>query len=89
MKTQSPDTSPEIEKVQFDLLRQAGAARRLQLARQHTKSAMWQTRRRIARQHPAWSEQEVGLYWASLMYGEGLAKSARRELQRRGLICNG
>ena len=32
MKTQSPDTSPEAERVQIALLRQASGARRLQLA---------------------------------------------------------
>lgn len=32
MKTQSEDTSPEVERVQIELLRKAGKNRRLQLA---------------------------------------------------------
>jgi hypothetical protein len=86
MKTQSPDTSPEIEKVQFELLRRAGAQKRLQLARAHTRATIRLSRRRIAREHPAWSEQEVALHWAALTYGEELAGRARRELERRGRL---
>jgi hypothetical protein len=86
MRTQSPDTSPEVEKVQFDLLRRAGARRRLELARAHTKSAIKLSRRRIAREHPEWSAQEVALHWAALTYGEELARRARRELERRGRL---
>jgi hypothetical protein len=89
MKTQSMDTSSEVEKLQFDLLRKAGARRRLQLARAHTRSATNQGRRRIARTHPEWSDLEVRLHWASLVYGEELVADARRELQRRGLLKNG
>lgn len=82
-KTQSPDTSEEAEKVQFDLLRRAGKRRRFELARAHTSSATKLAKRRIARAHPQWSEQEVGLHWMFLMYGAELGEKVRRELNRR------
>lgn len=83
MKTQSRDTAPQFEKVQFDLLRKAGAAQRLRLARAHTQSATHLARRRIARAHPEWSDQEVALHWAALTYGEDLAERVRDHLRRR------
>ena len=83
-KTQSLDTSEEAEKLQFDLLRRAGSRRRLELARAHTSSATRLARSRIARAHPQWSEQEIGLHWTALMYGEEAANRLRQVLERRG-----
>jgi len=83
MKTQSPDTSPEFEKVQFDLLRRAGSQRRLQLARDHIDATIRRARRRLARQHPEWSEREAALQWAQIMYGEELTSRVRAYMQQR------
>jgi len=83
MKTQAPDTSPEVEKVYFDLLRRKTPSERLQLARELTASSIARARRRIAHQHPEWSEQEVALHWATLMYGEELIGRVREYLKRR------
>lgn len=82
-KTQSEDTTEDADKMQFSLLRRAGAQRRFELARLQTASATKMSRRRIARQHPAWSEQEIGLHWATLMYGEEVAERLRCALQER------
>lgn len=84
-KTQSPDTSEAAERAQFEMLRRAGARRRLELARAQTASATRLAQRRIARSHPQWSEQEIGLHWTALMYGEEAAHRLRRELQRRSI----
>lgn len=82
-KTQSPDTSEAAERAQFEMLRRAGSRRRLELARAQTASATRIARRRIARRHPQWSEQEIGLHWTALMYGEEIERRVRRELERR------
>ena len=82
-KTQSPDTSEAVERIQFDLLRNASKRRRLELARAHTFSATRLSRRRIARQNPTWNDQEIGLHLISLMYGAEIEEKVRRELSRR------
>jgi hypothetical protein len=41
------------------------------------------SRRRIARAHPHWNEEEIGLHWTALMCGEETAQRVRRELERR------
>jgi hypothetical protein len=86
MKTQAMDTSPELEKIQFDLMRQAGPQRRFELAREFTGSMIALARSRIAAQHPDWTTQQVALQWAEIMYGEETAKRLRRELERRGQL---
>lgn len=78
-RTQSPDTSPEIEKLQFDLMRRAGVSRRMQVARAHTAAAIRMARHRIAQAHPQWSEQEVAMHWARLVYGDELVNRAREQ----------
>jgi hypothetical protein len=81
MKTQSLDTSPEMEKVYFDLLRQKPAAQRARLAYDFVDETITRSRRQIARAHPQWSAREVALHWAQLMYGSELADKVRAHLQ--------
>lgn len=76
-RTQSMDTSPEIEKIQFDLMRRAGISRRMQVARAHNMTAIRMARHRIALANPQWSEQEVAMEWARLMYGKEIVSRAR------------
>lgn len=83
MKTQSPDTSPEAEKVYFDLLRRQTPSQRLSGVCQLTASAIHRERRWLARQHPEWSEQEVALQWAAIAYGEDIANRVRQALEVR------
>ena len=70
MRTQSPDTSPEMEKVYFDLLRNAGAARRFERMASWSDSMIDLSRSAIARSHPQWSRREVLIEWARRQYGE-------------------
>ena len=78
-----------MEKLLFDLLRQKTPAERLRLAREHVDGSISRSRRRIARQHPEWSEREVGLHWAELMYGEELINRVRAYLQQREGLRDG
>lgn len=81
-KTQSPDTSPEMEKIYFDLLRQKPRAERIKMAFDFSDQAVARARARIARKNPDWSRQDVALHWAELMYGEELAARLRKHLQQ-------
>jgi hypothetical protein len=83
MKTQSPDTSPEAERVQIALLRQASPARRFGLARSLTRSTIMLSRRAIARAHPQFSEEELALTFVELHYGRDLSERLRHALAER------
>jgi hypothetical protein len=78
------DTSPDARRVQVELLRAAGPARRGQLA-----VSLSQTTRELAlaalrRVHPDLSEQEIRLRFAEVHYGRELADKVRARLAERG-----
>src|SRR6266567_8476450 len=56
MRTQSEDTNPEVERVQVELLRKAGMARRLQLGLELSGEALEMAQRGIRRANPDASE---------------------------------
>ena len=78
------DTSAEAARVQIELLRAAGPARRFQLMRRMTNHAVALSRRAIQRANPDASELEVKLIWAEVHYGPELAAAVRADLKARG-----
>ncbi len=83
MKPQSRDTQPDAEKVQIELLRQAGSSGRAELAMALSQRMHELSRQAIRRRHPRWTEQEVRLHFAALHYGAQLAERIRSELEKR------
>ena len=85
IRTQSPDTHLQAERVQIQLLREAGTARRLALACSLTQTALELSREGIRQRYPALSERERRLKFMALCYGEDLARRLRADLIRRDL----
>ena len=83
MRTQSEDTSPEIERVQIELLRKAGKTRRLQLGLELSGEALEMAQRAIKRSHPELSELEAKLLFVEVTYGKELADRVRPHLAKR------
>ena len=83
MKTQSSDTSPEVERVQIELLRKAGKTRRLQLGLELSGEALEMAQRGIRRAHPELSELEAKLLFVEVTYGKDLADRVRAHLAKR------
>lgn len=83
MKTQSSDTNPEIERIQIEMLRKAGAARRLQLGLELSGEALELAQRGIRQAHPHLSELEVKLKFVEVTYGKDLADRVRAYLAER------
>jgi hypothetical protein len=84
MKTQSPDTNPEIEHVRFEILRNMSVAQRVELGRGLIKLALRSARRAIQEAHPDASEQEIALIFIGKNYGEEIASGIRKHLERKG-----
>lgn len=80
MRTDTTDTHPDAERVQIGLLRKASVARRVGLARSFSRMAIQLARRAIRRAHPEADEENVGLRFVSLHYGEELAGRLRAYL---------
>ena len=83
MRARSEDTDAEAERVQIDLLRRAGPARRARLALSLSATVIGLARRAIRRSVPGASEEEVGLLFVDRHYGHDLASEVRRDLGRR------
>ena len=78
------DTSPEVEAVLFDMLRQLTPTQRVQRCFSLSVMAANLSRPAIQRAHPEFSPQDVGLRWVELHYGKELADGVREHLLHRG-----
>jgi hypothetical protein len=76
MRTQSPDTSPEAERVLIELLRQAPAWRRLQLADRMSSAVRGLSLAGLRSRHPQASEAELRRRFADIHLGPDLAAKA-------------
>jgi hypothetical protein len=81
MISQSPDTAPEAEKVQIELIRQSSMAERISMVRSLSQTAIYLSRRAIQRANPSLSEREVNLLFVELHYGKDLAKRLRSYME--------
>jgi len=77
MINQSPDTSPQSEKVQIELIRESSVSRRISRVRSLSQTTMYLSRRAIQRTNPFLSEREVDLAFVANHYGEKLAERLR------------
>ncbi len=83
MLSQSPDTSPEAERIQIELLRKASVARRISIVRSLSQTVMFLSRRAIKRANPSMSEQELDIMFVKYHYGQELAEKLRIYLKQR------
>ena len=72
-KTQSPDTSEKIERLQFDRLRQMGRAERYERGLSLVDEGLRALWRNLEKQHPNWSREQLMVEWVKVHYGEELS----------------
>jgi hypothetical protein len=83
MKTQSPDTHPEMETVFISLLRDLSVAKRISKVRSLSESTIKLSRRAIVRANPGLDNDEMSFKFISYHYGENLAVLVREYVQSR------
>ena len=83
MISQSPDTAPQAEKVQIELIRESSVSRRISTLRSLSQTAMHLSRRAIRRANPSMSERDVDIAFVENHYGQDLAEELRLYLERR------
>jgi len=83
MLTQSSDTSPEIERVQIELLRKASLQKRFAITEEWSEFIVEVAKQGIRRDYPEASEDEVALMLVARLYGQPLADKVRAYLARR------
>jgi len=77
MISQSPDTAPQAEKVQIELIRKASVSRRISKVRSLSQTVMYLSRRAVQRANPFLSEREADLAFVANHYGQNLAERLR------------
>ena len=83
MRTQSEDTSPEMERVQIELIRKASPAKLFGLVRSMSQTMMQASRENIRKLHPDASKEELTLILVELYYGKEVANLVRTQMKRR------
>src|SRR6266566_5057276 len=83
MRTQSEDTSPEMERVQIELIRKASIAKRFAIMQAWSQLLIEASRENIRRLHPDASKEELTLILVELYYGKELANLVRTQMERR------
>jgi hypothetical protein len=82
MRTQSEDTSPEMERVQIELLRKASPAKIFGLVRSMSQTMIQASRENIRQLHPDASKEELTLIFIEFYYGKELAKLVRTQMEK-------
>jgi hypothetical protein len=85
MISQSPDTAPEAEKVQIELIRKSSISRRISIVRSLSQTVIYLSRRAIKRSKPFLSERELDIAFVANHYGEELAERLRSYLEQKQL----
>jgi hypothetical protein len=70
--------------VQIRLLRKASVVQRASLALSLSRSTSELAWRAIERAHPSAGEQEIGVLFVAIHYGQGLADRLSADLEKRG-----
>ena len=83
MWTQSEDTSPEMERIQIELIRKASPAKRFAIMQAWSELLIEANKQRIHKDHPDASEDEISLIFVTQHYGQELADRLRADMARR------
>jgi hypothetical protein len=83
MRTQSEDTSPEMERVQIELIRKASPAKLFGLVRSMSQTMIQASLRNIQKLHPDASQEEITLIFVELYYGKKVANLVRSQIEKR------
>ncbi len=83
MRTQSEDTSPEMERMQIELIRKATPAKRFAIMQAWSQLLIEANKQRIRKDHPGIGEEEISLVFVARHYGQALADALRDDLARR------
>ncbi len=80
-KTQSEDTHPVVEKLQFERLRQMGRKERFERGLARVDESLALMRAALRRQHPDASRDELRVLWTRAQFGEELAARLKQYLK--------
>jgi hypothetical protein len=75
------DTDPETMRVWIQMWRDASPQRRLALALGSSAQVIQLSKEAIARQHPDWSQKQIGVEFVRVHYGKQFAAALAERLE--------
>lgn len=89
MISQSPDTAPQAERVQIELIRKSSVSERISRVRSLSQTTRYLSWRAIQRANPFLSDREVDLIFVEYHYGKDLAERLRLYMEGGYQSSNG
>ena len=80
-RTQSEDTHPVVEKLQFERLRQMGRKERFERGLARIDDSLVTMRAALKQQYPDASPNELHVLWTRAQFGEELAARLEKHLK--------
>ncbi len=82
-RTQSEDTHPVVEKLQFERLRQMGRKERFERGLAWTDDALATMWNALRRKRPGLTNEQLHVEWARIQFGEEFAHKLEEHIQCR------
>ena len=83
MRPQSEDTSPEMVRVQIELMRKAMPTKLFSLVRSMSQTMIETSIRNIRKLHPDASQEEITVIFVELYYGKKVADLVRSQIEKK------
>lgn len=83
-----PDTPLEVENVQVNLLREAGAAKRFSLTLSLTQKLIALSRQALKKSHPGLSDNELKILFIKNSYGVSTAEKVKKRMIEKGIYAD-
>jgi hypothetical protein len=83
-----PDTPPEVENVQVNLLRKAGAGKRLSIALSLSQGLIYLSKQALKKLNPGLSDDELKILFIKNSYGASTAEKVKKRMIEKGMYAN-
>ncbi len=82
------DTHPEVEKVQVNLLRKAGPAKRLSITLSLSQGVIALSKQALKKAHPDLNDNELKILFLKNCYGADIAEKVKKRMIEKGIYAD-
>jgi len=83
-----PDTPPEVENVQVNLLRKAGARKRFAITLSLSQKMIALSRQALKKAHPGLRDNELKILFIKNCYSAGTAEKVKQRMIEKGMYAD-
>lgn len=82
------DTPSEVENVQVNLLREAGAGKRFTITMSLSQKMIALSKQALKKANPGLSDNELKILFIKNCYGTGIAEKVKKRMTERGMYAD-